>query len=208
VVTAFSNGTVAIWDSRRGIRLLAWKADENRVNSASFSRNGKWILTAGRDQTARIWDASSGHQVAVFSGHDGPVMGAEFSPDAKFVATASQDKTVRLWDVATAQEIAVLRGHEGGVNGLALRPDGKSLASASDDGTIRIWNISGIATGTPDALLRRVCATTLAHGLSAFSPEELRAAEPALDPAINTDACQPPGMWSRLGSIFWAGFSG
>jgi WD40 repeat protein len=29
------------------------------VNSATFSPDGKWIVTSGSDHTARVWDAAT-----------------------------------------------------------------------------------------------------------------------------------------------------
>ena len=66
--------------------------------AASFSPDGRTVVTASRDQTARLWDAASGKELQRLT-HDGWVNAASFSPDGRTVVTASTDETARLWDV-------------------------------------------------------------------------------------------------------------
>jgi len=204
IVTSADDETAEIWDAVTGRRLVVLKGHEGAVTSAAFSPDGKRVVTAARDRTARLWDAGSGRELAILRGHEDVVLSAAFSPDGTRIVTASRDRTSRLWDAGTASEIAVLRGHNDSVNNAVFGADGTHVVTASDDNTARIWNVSTITPTARRELIQRTCSTTLANGLSEFSAEELRAA-PVLDPGLDTDACHPPSLWSRMGRLFLEG---
>ncbi|MEY3222805.1 MAG: hypothetical protein RLZZ203_1661, partial [Cyanobacteriota bacterium] len=71
------------------------KGHTGTVNNASFSPDGKTIVTASWDNTARVWDLS-GKQLAELKGHTGAVYNASFSADGKTIVTASSDNTARV----------------------------------------------------------------------------------------------------------------
>ena len=74
------------------------------VNSASFSPDGKRIVSASYDKTIRIWDAETGQQIGKpLEGHTGSVLSASFSPDGKRIVSASWDNTLRIWDFPPLQ---------------------------------------------------------------------------------------------------------
>src|SRR3569832_1971770 len=101
------------------------------VNSASFSPDGKLIVTAGTDGTARVWD-TSGKQVVELRGHTASVRSASFSPDGKLIVTASFDGTARVWDLS-GKELLELTGHQGNVYSASFSPDGGRIVTASSE---------------------------------------------------------------------------
>ena len=118
---------------------------------ATFSPDGREVVTTSLDNTARIWDAMKGVQITVLKGHTAPVNCAVFSPDGARVVTASNDKTARIWDAGTGTQIAVLKGHERWVNCGEFSPDGSRVVTASSDETARIWDAT---TGAQIVLLK------------------------------------------------------
>jgi WD40 repeat protein len=71
------------------------------VVSATFSPDGKRIVTASWDNTARLWDADTGKQIGEpLTGHTNFVLSAAFSPDGKRIVTTSFDQTARLWEIS------------------------------------------------------------------------------------------------------------
>src|SRR5207245_863704 len=121
-------------------------------NSAAFSPDGRWVVTASGDNTARVWDVGTVSTVAVLRGHSADVRSAACSPDGTRVVTASLDETARVWEAATGREVMVLGGGGGfatGVRSAAFSRDGRLIITGSEDAA-RLWDAR---TGTE--LLRR-----------------------------------------------------
>jgi WD40 repeat protein len=79
------------------------------VNGASFSPDGRRVVTASWDNTARVWDLAGPAPVAtVLAGHTNVVTSASFSPDGRHVVTASGDATVVVHPVPTDEELVHL----------------------------------------------------------------------------------------------------
>jgi hypothetical protein len=133
-----------IWSATTGQQIAVLDRDA-RVNSASFSPDGRRIVTASKDNTARIWDVATRNQITVLRGHSdglGGINSALFSPDGQRIVTASGDHTARLWDATTGTQLAVLEGHVLPVFTACFSRDGQWIVTASFDYTARIWNAS------------------------------------------------------------------
>ena len=144
------DGTVQVWDLPSGKRLLELRGHVGRVNSAAYSPDGRWIVTAGDDLSVRRWDAQTGGSLARMTGHEEPVTSALFSADGRWIATASLDRTARLWATprpaaaaGTEESLIVLRGHRQSVTASAFSPDGRLVATGSEDETVRTWEMPG-----------------------------------------------------------------
>jgi hypothetical protein len=125
------------------------RGHEAWVNSAAFSPDGKWVVTASYDETARVWASATGNEMVVLH-HEGTVWSAAFSPDGQWVVTAGGDGKVRVWDVSTALntkaatgvEMAVLRGRGGWVSSAAFSPDGKLVVTVGGpDNPVQVWEV-------------------------------------------------------------------
>jgi hypothetical protein len=78
--------------------LLTLEGHTDGVYPASFSTDGRRILTAGDDGTAKVWDAKTGTETLTLKGHTAGVTSASFSADGSRIFTASDDMTAKLWD--------------------------------------------------------------------------------------------------------------
>ena len=140
--TITSDDSIALlWDALSGEVIRRFEGHMAQVYNATFSPDGKRIVTASADNTARIWDAVTGTTIVVLKGHSDSVFSAAFSPQGDRIVTASADKTARVWDAEAGKTIAVLEGHSGPVLDAMFGPDGERILTASDDGTARIWRI-------------------------------------------------------------------
>jgi WD40 repeat protein len=136
-----TGGIFRIWDAKTGVILLTFKGHPNGgAHSASFSPDGKRIVTSGLDKTGRVWDAASGQEVLTLEGHTDQVFDATFSRDGLHIVTASMDKSARIWDAQKGRLEAILAGHEFYVMRASFSADGRHIVTASADRTSRIWD--------------------------------------------------------------------
>ncbi|MEM9491809.1 MAG: protein kinase, partial [Myxococcota bacterium] len=101
---------LARWAMHQGIAQVVLSQEEV-LNSAAFSPDGKRIVTTSRDKTAQVWSADGSGVPLVLRGHQGIVYSAVFSPDGKRIVTASFDKTARVWSADGSGVPVVLRRH-------------------------------------------------------------------------------------------------
>ena len=71
--------------------------------SATYSPDGKRVLTASGDKTAQIWDRASGKSLTTLKGHEWAVLCGQFAADGQRIITGSQDATARIWDARTGE---------------------------------------------------------------------------------------------------------
>jgi len=135
------------------------------VYSASFSPDGKLIVSAGGDNTPRIWDAKTGELFGTLAGHVRRVLCVAFSPDGKRIVSGSDDNTLKVWDVRTRKVLRTLTGHTGGVVSAAFSSDGKQIVTGSGDNKVKVWDANtGKLFGTLAGHVRAVRCV-------AFSPD-------------------------------------
>ena len=68
----------------------------DEVNSASYSPDGRFIISTSCDNTVKVWDASTFALVKTLQGHSSCVNSASYSPDGRYIVSASQDTSVLL----------------------------------------------------------------------------------------------------------------
>jgi Caspase domain/WD domain, G-beta repeat len=136
-LTVVANATAA-----KPPELVVQSGHTSGVRSASFSPDGKSIVTASEDKTAIVWDAASGQKLRTLAGHTGSINSASYSPDGRRIVTASGDGTTRLWDAATGQGLCSLLSFDAGYEWLAVAPQGYYQGSLAAEQYVR-WRVEG-----------------------------------------------------------------
>jgi WD40 repeat protein len=120
--------------------ILTLRGHSHVVYSASYTPDGKRIVTASADKTARIWDATTGAALLTLKGHASTLRSAAFNSDGAKIVTASDDMTARVWNSQTGVELLVLKGHTARINSAEYSLDGMRIVTGSDDMTARVWD--------------------------------------------------------------------
>lgn len=175
IISATMEGYVQVTDVKTRAVLARLHGDSDRFQNASFSSDGKRIVTTGKDSAVRLWEAVcdggkkslldstlepgqikvwKAERIALMKGHRQYVVSAQFSPDGERIVTVSLDGMVRIWNGHSGAPIATLADH-GPLRTAVFSPDGSRVVAGGTDGVLRVWE-----RRRPESLL----------GLLAFPP--------------------------------------
>lgn len=136
--------------------------------ATEFSKDGKYLASAGRDHVVRVWavistpeerraheedEAANGgagerlsapvfreQPIREFRGHAGEVLDLSWSKN-NFLLSSSMDKTVRLWHMSRPECLCTFK-HKDFVTRLAFHPrDDRFFLAGSLDTMLRLWSI-------------------------------------------------------------------
>ncbi len=100
LIAAGDGNAVEVWDASNWQLRSTLKGHSQRVNSVSWSPDGKRLASGGDDGTVKIWDITSGQNIASVD-LVGIINNVAWSPDGKYLAIASADHNVYVWDVSS-----------------------------------------------------------------------------------------------------------
>uniref|UniRef100_H2ZR08 Cleavage stimulation factor subunit 1 n=1 Tax=Ciona savignyi TaxID=51511 RepID=H2ZR08_CIOSA len=149
------DGAIKIWDgvSNRCVATYPEAHDGYDVCSAVFSRNGKYLLSSGKDSVARLWSlAAPGRPVLVYTGAE---LSGKQAHQAQAVFNHTEDyvlfpdeQTVSLccWSARTAERQRLLSlGHQGPARRIAHSPTTAAFITCSEDFRARFWYKSPVS---------------------------------------------------------------
>ena len=132
------------------------------VPTASFSPDGRRVVTANGDKAPKLWDARTGRLVAALAGAYDHTYVASFLAGGAGVMTFSVKGEVNLWDAETGRHSATLVAGRGRTHAAVASHDGRLVAAQVDDAT----TVFDAATAKPLFTLGKNKARLLA-----FSPD-------------------------------------
>jgi RNA polymerase sigma factor (sigma-70 family) len=92
---------VTFWETASGKEraTLPYPSPCSRVNSLTFSPDGRLLALGGDDQAVHFYDTETGKWLRRLEGHQGEVKTLAFSPEGRRLASGSFDTTALIWDV-------------------------------------------------------------------------------------------------------------
>ena len=99
ITLVFTSCEDAVMEGEKGdfVYLQTLEGHTDIVNSASYSPDGRKIVSASVDKTIKIWDANTGSCLQTLTGHIDSVRSASYSPDGTKIVSASYDNTIKIW---------------------------------------------------------------------------------------------------------------
>ncbi|HXJ57893.1 MAG TPA: serine/threonine-protein kinase [Verrucomicrobiae bacterium] len=136
-------GEVWLWNVATG--------DKRQLPAAggrpAFSRDGRWLATAGTETVCRIWEVASGTlQQTLECGAN--VIAVAFIGNGPLLVCSTWDGELQLWDTATGKRQRVLRGAGLRQRALAVSPDGAKLAAGGVEQQVEVWSLQENAEPT------------------------------------------------------------
>ncbi|MBL9138870.1 MAG: protein kinase, partial [Verrucomicrobiales bacterium] len=130
--TGFEDATIRVLDAETGRLITRLEGHTGWVGELTFSRDGRWLVSAAADQTLRLWETAGWMEARVFRGHEDEVHTVAFSPDGRRLASGSKDGAILLWDVAATTSAYGYRPLPPEVVALAEYAPGLAIAAGTD----------------------------------------------------------------------------
>ncbi|KAJ7976971.1 WD repeat-containing protein [Quillaja saponaria] len=113
-----------------------WHICLGSINSISFSTDGSYLATVGRDGYLRVFDYSREQLVCGGKSYYGALLCCSWSMDGKYILTGGEDDLVQVWSMEERKVVAWCEGHNSWVSGVAFDSYWSSPNTDSNEETI------------------------------------------------------------------------
>lgn len=100
--------------------IARWHICQGSINSISFSADGAYLATVGRDGYLRVFDYTKEHLVCGGKSYYGGLLCCAWSMDGKYILTGGEDDLVQVWSMEDRKVVAWGEGHNSWVSGVAF----------------------------------------------------------------------------------------
>ncbi|KAH6762366.1 Transducin/WD40 repeat-like superfamily protein [Perilla frutescens var. hirtella] len=107
-----------------------WHICQGSINAITFSADGAYIATVGRDGYLRVFDYKNEQLICGGKSYYGALLCCAWSMDGKYILTGGEDDLVQVWSMEDRKIVAWGEGHNSWVSGVAF--DSYWLAPNSD----------------------------------------------------------------------------
>ncbi len=130
-----------VWDALLKQVVLQASADQVACLFASWSGDGRRLITYGYDREVQVWRADSLESIQQWRINFQLVQDAKLSFDGRLAVIADQE-LISLRDVDSGLTQAELAGHRSLVTTLQFADQGRTLFSADNQGRIHRWSVT------------------------------------------------------------------
>lgn len=131
--------TLRLWDGSSG-EPIQTMTHTGHVLAASFTRDGRKVVSASSDDALRVWSAADGKKLDEWQGMRVNPSVAALAPGARYALFAGHDSnTAQLIDAESFKFITDLAGHSAPIEGAVFSPDGETVVTLSADHTAKLW---------------------------------------------------------------------
>jgi WD40 repeat protein len=133
--------TLQIWDPVKGTLLRSFQSRWERVDSLTFSADGKSLYAAERNGGLQARDVESGRRLPVAAPPAGSLCNLSLPADGPGLGCGIEDQRVRVWELESGKARGPAEGHSGAVAAAEFSADGRMLCSVEPRGRVVHWDV-------------------------------------------------------------------
>jgi WD40 repeat protein len=139
------DGTLRLWDVRKGTEQARLAGFSGAPRSLAFSSDGKRLLLGSTyrvgDKPIWLFDVEKRQALWASKGPTEAVIGVAFLPGDREVVSASANGDLILWDLKAGKVLSRMN-HGATLHDLAVSPDGKrALTAGFGDRKVKLWEL-------------------------------------------------------------------
>ncbi|XP_074275949.1 putative catabolite repression protein creC isoform X2 [Silene latifolia] len=102
--------------------IARWHICQGSINCITFSNDGAYMATVGRDGYLRVYDYKREQLICGGKSYYGALLCCAWSGDSKYILTGGEDDLVQVWSMEDRKVVAWGEGHNSWVSGVAFDP--------------------------------------------------------------------------------------
>jgi WD40 repeat protein len=139
LLVTVSGKKARVWDTASGIEQFRRRGHENDITTLAFSKDGKYVVTAGKDGMAWVWEAATGVKVSELHDHRGLLITFKkgtIIPPVDYSAMVH----LRRKNIIPLSFSALRWKKLKPITSVAFSPDNQLVVTGDEDGLVRVWD--------------------------------------------------------------------